>query len=216
MATHTQHHNRSGSRKPPSSLAAVLKRMDADSEVLKAQLADLQRQLELLNGSKLLLSSYMGATEVSSTPAPRKQPVAHEVVTPSPDSRPHKRTSTPGRRQPSKRRPTSRKKEARPYGRGKVVVDYLVTHGEPRSAAEVTEALEELYPEQVWKRPAVRQNLEQLVAKGQVNRTAQGRSVFYTAASNPHSQETTAHAAVDPTETAADRAPANAGVRLPA
>ncbi|POX57228.1 hypothetical protein C3489_00445 [Streptomyces sp. Ru71] len=58
---------------------------------------------------------------------------------------------------------------------------HLAEQKEPRSAAEITEALGKAYPERSVKTTVVRTTLESLVARNQAQRTKQGTSVFYTA-----------------------------------
>ncbi|MGW7164047.1 hypothetical protein ACWGH3_01760 [Streptomyces sp. NPDC054884] len=70
-----------------------------------------------------------------------------------------------------------------------LVVGHLTGKGEPRSALEVTEALSGAHPERGIKITVVRSTLEALVAKGQVRRSKQGKSVFYSAESVPAADE---------------------------
>ncbi|WP_329130943.1 hypothetical protein [Streptomyces sp. NBC_00670] len=62
-----------------------------------------------------------------------------------------------------------------------LVREHLAGQGEPRSAAEIASALEQLHPERAVKTTVVRNTLEALVAKDQAHRSKQGSSVFYTA-----------------------------------
>ncbi|MDX3798973.1 hypothetical protein [Streptomyces sp. AK04-3B] len=66
-----------------------------------------------------------------------------------------------------------------------LVVGHLTREGAPRSALEVTEALTGAHPERGVKITVVRSTLEALVAKGQVRRSKQGKSVFYSTESVP-------------------------------
>ncbi|MGX4695196.1 hypothetical protein [Streptomyces sp. JNUCC 63] len=63
-----------------------------------------------------------------------------------------------------------------------LVRHHLTEQSEPRSAAEVTTALDKAHPERGIKTTVVRTTLEGLVAKNQAQRTKQGSSVYYTAA----------------------------------
>ncbi|MER6690752.1 hypothetical protein [Streptomyces minutiscleroticus] len=56
---------------------------------------------------------------------------------------------------------------------------HLAEHKEPRSAAEITAALAQAHPDRGIKATVVRTTLEGLVARSRVQRTRQGRSVFY-------------------------------------
>ncbi|MFI6951721.1 hypothetical protein [Streptomyces sp. NPDC050422] len=60
---------------------------------------------------------------------------------------------------------------------------HLGGQGEPRSAAEVAASLTEAHPERTVQVTVVRNALEQGVAQGLLERSKQGRSVFYSPAS---------------------------------
>ncbi|MGV9607178.1 hypothetical protein ACWDR2_26045 [Streptomyces sp. NPDC003631] len=64
---------------------------------------------------------------------------------------------------------------------------HLTEQSEPRSAAEVTTALDQAHPERGIKTTVVRTTLENLVARTQAHRSKQGSSVYYTA---PTQQDT--------------------------
>ncbi|MFI8092228.1 hypothetical protein ACIF9R_28550 [Streptomyces sp. NPDC086080] len=57
---------------------------------------------------------------------------------------------------------------------------HLSERSEPRSAAEVADALGKAHPERTIRTTVVRSTLEGLVARNQAQRTKQGSSVFYT------------------------------------
>ncbi|MFH8463065.1 hypothetical protein [Streptomyces sp. NPDC017991] len=61
-----------------------------------------------------------------------------------------------------------------------LIREHLGRQSEPRSSAEVATALAQAHPEREIKPKVVRTTVEGLVAKGQVQRTKQGSSVFYT------------------------------------
>ncbi|WP_221350789.1 hypothetical protein [Streptomyces beigongshangae] len=61
-----------------------------------------------------------------------------------------------------------------------LIREHLGRQSEPRSSAEIATALAEAHPEREIKPKVVRTTVEGLVAKGQVQRTKQGSSVFYT------------------------------------
>ncbi|MCF4136498.1 hypothetical protein L1856_05765 [Streptomyces sp. Tue 6430] len=62
-----------------------------------------------------------------------------------------------------------------------LVRGHLAGQSEPRSAAEIAEALGQAHAGRTFKTTVVRSALEGLVAKNQAQRTKQGPSVFYTA-----------------------------------
>ncbi|MGW1604220.1 hypothetical protein [Streptomyces eurythermus] len=59
---------------------------------------------------------------------------------------------------------------------------HLTGTNEPRSAAEIAATLGETHPQRNVKTTVIRNTLENLVAKGQAERSKQGSAVFYTAA----------------------------------
>jgi len=76
---------------------------------------------------------------------------------------------------------------------------HLTEQNEPRSAAEITTALDQTHPERSVKTTVVRTTLEGLVAKSQAQRTKQGSSVFYTAPDAPE-QATSAKSEEQPAQ----------------
>ncbi|MEU3415233.1 hypothetical protein ABZ760_28920 [Streptomyces sp. NPDC006658] len=62
---------------------------------------------------------------------------------------------------------------------------YLTEQKEPRSAAEVAEALGRAHPERAVQTKVVRTTLENLVARNGAHRSKQGSSVFYTVVTEP-------------------------------
>ncbi|MYY83912.1 MULTISPECIES: BlaI/MecI/CopY family transcriptional regulator [unclassified Streptomyces] len=61
-----------------------------------------------------------------------------------------------------------------------LIADHLGQQQEPRSAAEIATALDKALPDRTVKTTVVRTTVEGLVAKGRVQRSKQGSSVFYT------------------------------------
>ncbi|MDX3075847.1 BlaI/MecI/CopY family transcriptional regulator [Streptomyces sp. MI02-7b] len=62
-----------------------------------------------------------------------------------------------------------------------MIHERLMDHQQPRTAAEVSADLSAALPDRTVGGPVVRSTLEQLVAKGRVSRSRQGRTVYYTA-----------------------------------
>ncbi|MDX3457955.1 hypothetical protein PV396_39425 [Streptomyces sp. ME02-8801-2C] len=62
---------------------------------------------------------------------------------------------------------------------------HLVAQKEPRSAAEIADALGQAHPERGIKATVVRTTVEGLVAKSHAQRTKQGSSVYYTTTDTP-------------------------------
>ncbi|MFG2356326.1 hypothetical protein [Streptomyces sp. NPDC048521] len=80
-------------------------------------------------------------------------------------------------------------KKAAPKAAQPTLIDLVRGHleeqGEPRSAAEVAEALGKSHPDRGIQTKVVRTTLENLVARSGAQRTKQGSSVFYTVVNSP-------------------------------
>lgn len=76
-----------------------------------------------------------------------------------------------------------------------LIREHLGSQSEPRSSAEVATALAEAHPEREIKPKVVRTTVEGLVAKGQVQRSKQGSSVFYTTSKGASAETATEQAA---------------------
>lgn len=171
--------------------AQYAERLDADLEAnakeqerISAEITALQEQLRVLEGDRtLLLSMRQAIAEDRSAGAPGAE-----------GGEEAKGGARSGAGSPrGKAAKTARKgKEAKPAGpeRGKsagpvlriLAAEELAKHSKPRSAAEVTSALEQAFPERRFIDQVVRNTLENLVARGEVERIKQKRSVFYTTA----------------------------------
>ncbi|MFI1413414.1 hypothetical protein ACH4Y0_26345 [Streptomyces sp. NPDC020707] len=77
-----------------------------------------------------------------------------------------------------------------------LIREHLGRQSEPRSSAEVATALAEAHPDREIKPKVVRTTVEGLVAKGQVQRSKQGSSVFYTTSKAAPAGATAEQAAV--------------------
>jgi hypothetical protein len=155
-------------------------RLSGEIEALQAQLASLrQDHAVLVNIQQALgIPSTPAAEPVAAMPAPRKKK--------STASGTDKRTKTEKSATLAAKR-ASKKTAAKapaPSSTTPTLVDLVREHlsgqSEPRSAAEITTALEQQHPERTIKTTVVRTTLEGLVAKNQAQRTKQGRSIFYT------------------------------------
>ncbi|MFI0777359.1 hypothetical protein [Streptomyces sp. NPDC021212] len=156
-------------------------RISGEIEALKAQLAALEQDhTVLVNIQQALGTSAAPAASTSTTavPAPRKKTAASKA-----DKQPRaKKSTTPAPKQT--RQKNAPKASAVPSAQPTLVDlvrEHLTGQGEPRSAAEITAALDKQHPERNVKTTVVRTTLENLVAKNQAQRTKQGASVFYTA-----------------------------------
>jgi hypothetical protein len=182
-------------------VTADLERNTKEQERIGGEIAALQEQLAGLERDHAVLVKIQQA--IDTAPA-STGPAAHPDRLPVPVPR-KKGTagSSAGKRAPGKKpapesgrgtagKPAAEKragkadttKTAQP-----TLVDLVRRHldqqREPRSAAEITTALGQAYPDRGVKKTVVRTTLEGLVARNQAQRTKQGTSVFYTRSDVP-------------------------------
>ncbi|MFD8388059.1 hypothetical protein ACFV2N_02340 [Streptomyces sp. NPDC059680] len=182
-------------------------RITAEIAALQEQLAALQHDQTILVSMRQALGVATSVatptpTEGAVVPAPRKK-----TTTPSETRRTPKKAapeqSGRGKQQPAKK-PAATKPEATKSSAAKVsppkapakkatgqaaqptlielVRRHLAEQQEPRSAAEVSEALGKAHPDREIQTKVIRTTLENLVARNAAQRTKQGSSVFYTLA----------------------------------
>ncbi|MER6922860.1 BlaI/MecI/CopY family transcriptional regulator [Streptomyces spiralis] len=155
-------------------------RVNAEIAALQEKLASLQHDHAMLQSVQQVLSAAPALSAPTPTEPTRRRKAASG---PSKAARTKRIAAAPGRPKPAGR-------QAAPTGRDQpklvdLVREHVAEQNEPRSAAEVTTALGQAHPERHIKTTVVRTTLEGLVAKGQVRRTRQGRSVFYVTAGIP-------------------------------
>ena len=179
-------------------------RISEDIAALQEQLAGLQHDhAVLLNvqqalGIAAVPAQPVAAPETAPVPAPR------ENAAPGPDTDAGKpaevtkaRGSARAKKQTAKKGPALKPagkaagtKEAR-----STLVDLVRRHlseqSEPRSAAQLTEALAHAHPQRGIKSTVVRTTVESLVAKGLAHRSKRGSSVFYTSVQDTPAQSAT-------------------------
>nr|WP_307787341.1 hypothetical protein [Streptomyces musisoli] len=171
-------------------------RITAEIAALQAQLASLQHDHGiLLNMQQALgVTASAGSTVV---PSPRKKsggarrPEAKKPTAKQPAvKQPAVKKSTA--KKPTAAQPAASKAAAKKPATAKATSEpqqptlielvrrHLAEQSEPRSAAEVTEALGRAHPDRGVQTKVVRTTLENLVARNLAHRTKQGSSVFYT------------------------------------
>ncbi|MET9359542.1 hypothetical protein ABZX93_01325 [Streptomyces sp. NPDC006632] len=176
----------------------------AEREHISAQISALQEQLTTLENNHALLASMQQAVGGPAAPAARKassKKAAAASATRIPQARsarksagraaekqaaPAARTSkaagaTKAGTKAGKAAKSGKASSATPTTLRDLVAAHLAQSGEPRSAAEITAGLTEAHPDRTIAGTVVRNTLENLVAKGEAQRTRQNRSVFYTA-----------------------------------
>ncbi|MBW8797504.1 MAG: BlaI/MecI/CopY family transcriptional regulator [Streptomyces sp.] len=155
-------------------------RITTELAALHEQLATLQRDHTVLLNMQQALGVPASPPEPTSTsgatvPSPRKKSASASGTRPSAQKAPSKRAQGKAEVVAKTAQPT--------------LVDLIHQHvaeqREPRSAAEIAEVLRQAHPKRTIDTKVVRTTLENLVAKSRIQRTKQGSSVFYTAASTP-------------------------------
>ncbi|MET9451246.1 hypothetical protein [Streptomyces cinerochromogenes] len=202
-----------------------------EQERITAEIAALQEQLTTLQHDHAILLSMRQALGITApaggvvVPSPRKKsggtrradarkPAAKktEVNKPEPKKTEAKKPEAKktaakktAARKPAVRKPAASKAASEPAQPTLVelVRRHLTEQREPRSAAEVAEALVRAHPERGIQTKVVRTTLENLVARNGAQRTKQGSSVFYTVPGE---------AAGEPAEPPAGQSPAEKAV----
>lgn len=170
-------------------------RITAEISALQEQLAALQHDQTILVNMRQALGvatslSTPAPTEGAVVPAPRKNSTtASETrrtpkkAAPEQSGRKKQPAKKPAAPKPSAKSPA--KKETGPSAQPtlvELVRRHLAEQQEPRSAAEVTDALDKAHPDREIQTKVIRTTLENLVARNHAQRTKQGSSVFYTLA----------------------------------
>ncbi|MDN0197703.1 hypothetical protein [Streptomyces sp. S.PNR 29] len=165
-------------------------RVSAEIAALQEQLATLQHDHTVLVNMRQALSIAPAPAEPAASsgapavPAPRKKAASSTGKA----ARAKKTAAAPGRtktKKPAKGKASSAAAKATSPTLVELVRAHLTEASEPRSASEVAATLEQTHPERRIRTTVVRTTLENLVAKGQAQRTKQGNSVFYTTPDTP-------------------------------
>jgi hypothetical protein len=198
-----------------------------EQERISAEIVALQEQLTALQHDHTILTSMQQALGVTSVgaptttdgavvPGPRKKTTATSGTRRAPkkataeQSEPKKRSvkkptaAKPTAAKPAVPKPAVAKKAGLQTAQPtlvELVRRHLADQQEPRSAAEVAEALEKAHPDRAIQTKVVRTTLENLVARNSAQRTKQGSSVFYTL---PNGSEPTAATVKEPQPDAAE------------
>ncbi|HSA51052.1 MAG TPA: hypothetical protein VLH10_13230 [Yinghuangia sp.] len=90
---------------------------------------------------------------------------------------------------------------------GELIRDILAQQTEPKSIAEIAAALAKAHPDRGVKATVVRNTVENLVARAQVERHKQGGSVFYTTVSASKDEQEPAAEKTEPVSETPDAAP---------
>ncbi|MFF4535089.1 hypothetical protein [Streptomyces aureus] len=187
-------------------VVADLERNAKDQERIGAEMEALQEQLNALRHDHAVLTHLqqaLGVTAASPVTAAPEPAVAPSVPRQKASAGPAAGKRVRVRKADAKKADTrkadggkakSKAPAARTSGAGKraaaaasaqptlieLIRRYLTEQREPRSAAEISTALEQTHPERRIQTNVVRTSLENLVAKSHAHRAKQGTSVFYT------------------------------------
>ncbi|WP_141208572.1 BlaI/MecI/CopY family transcriptional regulator [Streptomyces griseorubiginosus] len=171
-------------------------RLGTEIAVLQSQLAELEADRtvllnlqEALGAAPAPATSAPGAAEPESAPAapePESAPAAtvvdkKDTAAPAKKARAKKPSAAPVRKPRKAKTAAAKPAEPRQPSLVTLARDFLTSQTEPRSAAEIAEALAQEHPDRGIKKTVVRTTLEGLVAKNHAQRSKQGSSVFYTA-----------------------------------
>ncbi|MFJ2967574.1 hypothetical protein ACIPIC_35460 [Streptomyces collinus] len=168
-----------------------LERNVKEQESITADIASLQQQLAALQHDQTMLVNMrqaLGITETPTEPAAKSESAAVPFPRQKASAarggkqRARKSAAAPEKAAATKSavKAADTKKAAQPT-LVELIRRHLLELTEPRSAAEISAALDQAHPERQFTTKVVRVTLEGLVAKSQAERTKQGRSVFYTA-----------------------------------
>ncbi|AEM84205.1 hypothetical protein [Streptomyces violaceusniger] len=158
-------------------------RISGEIDALKAQLIALKQDHTVLVNIQQAIGTSASAPAVSESSTAVRAPRKKKTAASKADKQPRaKKSANPARQQNASEASAARSAQPTLVG---LVREHLTGQGEPRSAAEITAALDKQHPERNVKTTVVRTTLENLVAKNQAQRTKQGASVFYTAPEAP-------------------------------
>ncbi|WP_128819313.1 hypothetical protein [Streptomyces sp. S063] len=153
----------------------------SEQERVRSELARLQDELVRLEDSEQVLTKMQEVLGGTPKQAAKQRKGGKGAAVPA--ARGSNRKKAAGKAAVAAGRKAS-KKTASPKKAGEptwleLTTAYLGGQSEPRSAAEVAASLTEAHPERTVQVAVVRNSLEQGVAQGLLERSKQGRSVFY-------------------------------------
>jgi hypothetical protein len=176
-------------------VAADLERNTKEQERIGAEVAALQEQLSALQHDQALLVNLQRTLGAESLEAGSSEEKSVTAAKPSLPRQASAETKSGRRKKATAAKPkkaaakSAEPKASSPAAKLPTLVELIHNHlgrqSEPRSSAEISTALAEAHPDRDIKPKVVRTTVEGLVAKGHVQRTKQGSSVFYTAAEAP-------------------------------
>ncbi|PCG81261.1 hypothetical protein CIB93_36320 [Streptomyces sp. WZ.A104] len=153
----------------------------SEQERVRSELARLQDELVRLEDSEQVLTKMQEVLGGTPKQAAKQRKSSKGAAVPA--ARGSNRKTAAGKAAAAAGRKVSKKtaspKKAVEPTWLELTTAYLGGQSEPRSAAEVAASLTEAHPERAVQVAVVRNSLEQGVAQGLLERSKQGRSVFY-------------------------------------
>ncbi|GAA2313532.1 hypothetical protein OKJ48_19820 [Streptomyces kunmingensis] len=178
-------------------VAADLERNAKEQEQIGTEVEALQAQLRALQEDQAILVNMqqaLGTKESASAPAkgstsaPTKPQRKSAAASGAKNSAPKRKTARGAKSVPAPRQSDKGTASTQPT-LVTLVQEFLKQQTEPRSAAELTDALAAAHPDRTFKKPVVRTTVEGQVAKGLAQRSKQGSSVFYSSPEQAQSPE---------------------------
>jgi hypothetical protein len=174
-------------------VAADLERNTKEQERIGAEVEDLQAQLRALQEDQAILANMQQALGAKESVSARVKPQRKAASgTGAKNSSPKRKPARTAKATPPPARQAEKAEKAPSSAQPTLVTlvqQFLKEQTEPRSAAELTEALAAAHPDRTFKKPVVRTTVEGQVAKGLAQRSKQGSSVFYSTPGQAQSPE---------------------------
>lgn len=149
----------------------------SEQERVRSELARLQDELVRLEDGEQVLTKMQDVLGGTPKQTVKQRKGSKGAAVPAARGSNGKKAAAAAGRKTSKKT-ASPKKAGEPTWL-ELTTAYLGGQSEPRSAAEVAASLTEAHPERAVQVTVVRNSLEQGVAQGLLERSKQGRSVFY-------------------------------------
>ncbi|MGW7436796.1 hypothetical protein [Streptomyces sp. NPDC054849] len=201
-------------------IAGDLSANQAAQERVRSELHRLQEELSQLEDNSKILVKMQDALGITAKPAPApaaKRGAKHSAergaeraVVPAARSASPAGQKTAAAAKPATTTPAKISRAGKAAGKTaaakkdavgpswlELVTAVFTGQSEPRSAAEVTESITTAHPERKVQAAVIRNTLEQGVARGLLERSKQGRSVYYLPTTSPTSPASPASPASD-------------------
>ncbi|WP_051774800.1 hypothetical protein [Streptomyces sp. NRRL S-237] len=173
-------------------IASDLSENQTAQEQVRSELTRLQEELHQLEDNSRILLKMQEAlgvpAEAASSQATHRG--AKRAAVPSARSsspagkKAASKTAAPAKAPRARKPPVEAAKDTGPSWL-ELITTVFAGQTEPKSAAEVTESVSTAHPERKVQAAVIRNTLEQAVSRGLLERSKQGRSVYYASAATP-------------------------------